>query len=141
MHYVTVENLTKAFGIVPLFDNISFHINEGDKIALVARNGVGKSTLLRILSGKETPDSGTVWINKSVTVALFEQDPKFDENKTVLENIFHTDNPTIAAIRDYEAAVDAAEEAAEKVREDDGQAISDALGKMDDLNAWSLKAR
>ncbi len=84
MHYVTVENLTKAYGIVPLFDNISFHINEGDKIALVARNGVGKSTLLRILAGQETPDSGTVWINKDVTVALFEQDPKFDETKTVL---------------------------------------------------------
>ena len=101
MHYVTVENLTKSYGIVPLFNNISFHINEGDKIALVARNGVGKSTLLRILAGQETPDSGTVWINKDVTVALFEQDPKFDETKTILQNIFHTDNPVIAAIRDY----------------------------------------
>jgi ATP-binding cassette subfamily F protein uup len=59
----------------------------------------------------------------------------------VLENIFHTDNPTIAAIRDYEAAVDAAEEAAETGREDDGQAISDALGKMDDLNAWSFESK
>ncbi|HEX8461448.1 MAG TPA: ABC-F family ATP-binding cassette domain-containing protein [Segetibacter sp.] len=141
MHYVTVENLTKAFGVVPLFDNISFHINEGDKIALVARNGVGKSTLLRILSGTETPDSGTVWINKGVTVALFEQDPKFDENKTVLENIFHTDNPIISAIRDYEAAVDASEDAAITGKEDDGQAISDALGKMDDLNAWSFESK
>ncbi|MDB5246498.1 MAG: transporter [Segetibacter sp.] len=141
MHYVTVENLTKAYGVVPLFDSISFHINEGDKIALVARNGVGKSTLLRILAGQETPDSGTVWINKGVTVALFEQDPKFDESKTVLENIFHTDNPVITAIRDYEAAVDAAEEAAEAGKEDDGQAISDALARMDDLNAWSFESK
>lgn len=141
MHYVTVENLTKAFGIVPLFNNISFHINEGDKIALVARNGVGKSTLLRILAGKETADSGTVWINKDVTVALFEQDPQFDENKTILENIFHTDNPVITAIRDYEAAVDAAEEAAEEGREDDGQKISDALSRMDDLDAWTFESK
>ncbi len=141
MHYVTVENLTKSYGVNPLFNNISFHINEGDKIALVARNGVGKSTLLRILSSKETPESGTVWINKDVTVALFEQDPKFDESKTILENIFHTDNPVITAIRDYEAAVDAAEEAAASGKEDDGQGISDALARMDDLNAWSFESK
>ncbi|HUM65714.1 MAG TPA: ATP-binding cassette domain-containing protein, partial [Chitinophagaceae bacterium] len=54
MHYVSVENLAKSYGIQPLFDNISFHIEEGDKIALVARNGMGKSTLLKILAGQET---------------------------------------------------------------------------------------
>ena len=70
MHYVSVEGLTKSYGINPLFKNISFHINEGDKIALIARNGIGKSTLLKILAGKETPDSGSVKINKEVTVAL-----------------------------------------------------------------------
>ena len=147
MHYVSIENLTKAYGIVPLFNNISFHVNEGDKIALVARNGVGKSTLLRILAGEETPDNGTVWINKDVTVALFEQDPKFDESKTILENIFHTDNPVITAIRDYEAAVDAAEEAAAEggpdLHQDDvhSQNISDALARMDDLDAWSFESK
>ena len=88
MHYVSVEGLTKSYGINPLFSNISFHINEGDKIALIARNGIGKSTLLRILTGKETPDSGKSWVHKDVTVALFEQDPQFEEGKSVLENIF-----------------------------------------------------
>jgi ATP-binding cassette subfamily F protein uup len=141
MHYVTVENLTKAYGIVPLFNNISFHINEGDKIALVARNGVGKSTLLRILSGKETADEGKVWINKDVTVALFEQDPQFDESKTILENIFHTENPVISAIKDYEAAVDAAEENTQSGNEDNGQGITDALARMDELDAWNFEAK
>ena len=70
MHYVSVEELTKSYGIKPLFSNISFHIEEGDKIALVARNGSGKSTLLKILAGKETADEGKVWINKDVDVAL-----------------------------------------------------------------------
>jgi ABC transport system ATP-binding/permease protein len=140
MHYVTVEGLTKSFGINPLFQNISFHINEGDKIALVARNGVGKSTLLRILAGQETADNGTVWINKDVTVALFEQDPKFDEGKTVLENIFHTDTPILRAIRDYEAAVDESEENSETT-DDYGSRIADALAAMDELNAWNFEAK
>jgi ABC transport system ATP-binding/permease protein len=71
MHYVSAEGLTKSYGIQPLFENISFNIEEGDKIALVARNGTGKSTLLKILAGQETPDEGKVWINKEVDVVLF----------------------------------------------------------------------
>ena len=77
MHYVSVEHLTKSFGIQPLFEDISFHIEEGDKIALIARNGSGKSTLLRILAGQEPADAGKLWINKDVNVALFEQEPVF----------------------------------------------------------------
>ncbi len=140
MHYVTVENLTKSYGINPLFDNISFHINEGDKIALVARNGVGKSTLLRILSGTETPDSGTVWINKDVTVALFEQDPQFEEGKTVLENIFHTGNPVLNVIKEYEAVMDASEDPDDN-SDPDGLRISNVLEKMDELDAWTFEAK
>ncbi len=131
MHYVSVEGLTKSYGVNPLFKNISFNINEGDKIALIARNGVGKSTLLRILAGAETPDSGKFRIHKDVTVALFEQDPKFDESKTVLENIFNSNNPIMAAISKYEAAVDA----------EDSDAISEAINLMDDLNAWDYETK
>lgn len=131
MHYVSAEGLTKSYGINPLFRNISFHINEGDKIALIARNGVGKSTLLRILSGTETPDEGKLFIHKDVTVALFEQDPKFDEEKTVLENIFHTNHPVLNVIREYEAAAES----------EDGEALAELFGKMDDLNAWEFEVK
>ncbi|HEY4208766.1 MAG TPA: ATP-binding cassette domain-containing protein, partial [Puia sp.] len=102
MHYVSVEGLGKSYGVKPLFGDIGFHVEEGDKIALVARNGSGKSTLLKILASKETADSGTVWIHKDVTVALFEQEPVFIEDKSILDNIFHHDHPVINAIREYE---------------------------------------
>ncbi|MDE1190879.1 MAG: ABC-F family ATP-binding cassette domain-containing protein [Arachidicoccus sp.] len=131
MHYLSAEGLTKSYGIMPLFRNISFHINEGDKIALIARNGVGKSTLLKILAGKETPDEGKLWIHKDVTVALFEQDPQFDEQKTVLENIFHGDNVVIKIIREYEEAVE----------KNDDNKIADLLVKIDELNAWDFDAK
>src|SRR5688572_23775403 len=104
MHYVSVENLAKSYGIQPLFEDISFHIEEGDKIALIARNGSGKSTLLKILSGAETPDQGKVWINKDVDVVLFEQEPHFEEDRSVLDNIFFHNHPVIRAIREYEDA-------------------------------------
>ncbi|CAN5530257.1 ABC-F family ATP-binding cassette domain-containing protein [soil metagenome] len=131
MHYVSAEGLTKSYGITPLFDNISFHINEGDKIALVARNGVGKSTLLRILTGKETPDNGKLWVHKDVTVALFEQDPQFEEDKTILENIFHIAHPVIGAIRKYELAIE----------NGDTDAMIEAMGVMDEMNAWVFEAK
>lgn len=131
MHYVSAEGLTKSYGVNPLFSNISFHINEGDKVALIARNGVGKSTLLRILAGQETADEGKLWVHKDVTIALFEQDPRFDENKTVLENIFHLNHPVILAIRQYEAAVES----------EDGIQIADAITRMDDLGAWDFEAK
>src|SRR6185436_20221423 len=104
MHYVSVEALTKAYGIKPLFQNISFHIEEGDKIALVARNGTGKSTLLKILAGKETPDEGKYRVNKDVDVVLFEQEPAFMEDRSIADNIFFHDHPVLNAIKEYEAA-------------------------------------
>ena len=131
MHYVTVEGLTKSYGINPLFKNITFHINEGEKIALIARNGVGKSTLLRILAGQEVQESGKVHISKGVTVALFEQDPKFDEDKTVLENIFTSNHPIMSVMRQYEAALDA----------DDAEMITECIGRIDELGAWDYEAK
>jgi ATP-binding cassette subfamily F protein uup len=131
MHYVSVADLSKSYGVKPLFRNITFHIEEGDKIALVARNGSGKSTLLRILAGKETGDTGTVWIHKDVTVALFEQEPSFIEDRSILDNIFHHKHPIIDAIRDFEDASDA----------EDADRLTDAIVRLDELNAWDFDTK
>lgn len=131
MHYVSVEGLTKSYGIKPLFENISFHIEEGDKIALVARNGSGKSTLLKILAAKEQPDSGKVWIHKDVTVALFDQEPEFVNDWSVLDNIFHHDHPTLNAIKAFEAANDAG----------DSTALSTAIARMDETGGWNFEVK
>jgi len=111
-------------------------IEEGDKIALVARNGSGKSTLLKILSGKEIADEGKVWINKDVDVALFEQEPHFDETKNVLDNIFQHNHPVINAIKQYELLVDE-----ENEQEPDEQLLSHAITQMDELNAWDFDSK
>jgi ATP-binding cassette subfamily F protein uup len=131
MHYVSVENLSKSFGTKPLFKQISFHISEGDKIAFIAKNGSGKSTLLKILANKEHADSGTVWIHKDVSIALFEQEPVFDESKSIIDNIFNFKHPSIEIVKAYELACEAG----------DVDAINNALEKMDTLNAWDFDAK
>jgi ABC transport system ATP-binding/permease protein len=131
MHYVSVEGLTKSYGIKPLFEDISFHIEEGDKIALVARNGSGKSTLLKILAGKETAENGKVWVNKDVNVALFEQEPAFFEDRSILDNIFHHDHPIINAIREYEAVSES----------NDSEKLGASIVKMDELGAWNFDSK
>ncbi len=131
MHYLSAENLTKAYGITPLFNNITFHINEGEKIALIARNGTGKSTLLKILAGQETADGGKLNINKEVHVILFDQEPKFEEGKSIAENIFGHDHPVLNAIRDFEMYSES----------EDGEALTNALIAMDELNAWDFDSK
>lgn len=131
MHYVSAEGLTKSFGIHPLFKNITFHISEGDKIALIARNGMGKSTLIRILAGQESLDNGKLSIHKDVTLALFEQNPQFEENKTVIENIFNSKHPILTAIRQYEVALETS----------DGDAMTAAMNTINELNAWDYESK
>jgi len=134
MHYVTVEGITKSYGEKPLFNNISFHIEEGDKIALVALNGTGKSTLLRILCGKETVDEGKVWVHKEVTVVMLEQQNAFDLKKTILANIFAQDHPILNAIREYEHLTD-------QDGDPDPALLANAIAKMDELGAWHFDAK
>ncbi|HEY0610583.1 MAG TPA: ABC-F family ATP-binding cassette domain-containing protein [Chitinophaga sp.] len=134
MHYVTVEGLTKSYGEKPLFRDISFHIEEGDKIALVALNGTGKSTLLRILCGKEMPDEGKVWVHKEVTVVMLEQQSAFNLNKSILANIFAQDHPVLNAIKEYEHLTD-------EGSEPDTAQLAAAIAKMDELGAWHFDAK
>ena len=131
MHYVSVEGLTKSYGITPLFKGISFNINEGDRIALIARNGVGKSTLLRILSGKEHPDAGTCKIHKDVHLVMFEQEPQFIETATVTQNLFNQDHPTMKAISNYEMAMES----------EDEDLITNSIMEMEENNAWDFESK
>ena len=132
MHYASAENLSKSFGIRTLFKNITFHVEEGDKIAFVARNGTGKSTLLRIFAGLDTPDDGTLWVHKDVKVIMLQQDTPFMETKSIRDNVLRLDNPVIKTVNAYEKYLDENKE--------DMDLLADIMGKMDELNAWNFES-
>jgi ATP-binding cassette subfamily F protein uup len=129
MNYVSAENLTKSYGIKVLFENITFHINEGDKIAIVAKNGSGKSTLLKILMGKEIADSGTVIINKDIQVVLFDQEIDFDPTLTIDEFMMTLDSAPIMALKNYH----------QSLHSTDNDFIEKALLEMEAHKAWDLE--
>lgn len=129
MNYVSAENLTKSYGIKVLFKNISFHINEGDKIAIVAKNGSGKSTLLKILMGKEIADSGTAIINKDIQVVLFDQEIDFDPDLNIEEFMMTLDSAPILALKNYHKSLHST----------DNDFIEKALADMEAHKAWDLE--
>ena len=129
MNYVSAENLTKSYGIKTLFKNISFHINEGDKIAIVAKNGTGKSTLLKILLGKEIADSGEVVINKDVQVVLFDQEIEFESQLSVEQFMMTLDSKPIQALKNYHKSLHST----------DQKFIEKALAEMEIHKAWDLE--
>ncbi|WKS95974.1 ABC-F family ATP-binding cassette domain-containing protein [Riemerella columbina] len=129
MNYITAEHLSKAYGVKTLFEDISFHINEGDKIAIVAKNGSGKSTLLKILMGKEIPDAGTIIINKDIQVVLFDQEIAFNPEDTVEEFMMKLDAAPINAVRNYHLSLNSS----------DPQFIEQALAEMEIHKAWDLE--
>ncbi|HRP89689.1 MAG TPA: ABC-F family ATP-binding cassette domain-containing protein [Edaphocola sp.] len=129
MHYVSADNLTKTYADKPLFDNISFNINEGDKIALVALNGTGKSTLLKIIMGKEHPEEGKIWIHKDVKVVLLNQEPSLIEDLNILENILSYDHPVVNVLKKYESLTDS-------TTPPDPTLLAETIQQMDELNAW-----
>ncbi len=128
MHYASIEQISKSFGIRNLFSKISFHIEQGDKIALVARNGTGKSTLLKIIAGLDQPDEGSVWVHKDIPVILLQQEHVFDEDRSILSNLLSGENPVFRLVQEYESAVEAGEELR----------LSDLMEQMEERNAWNL---
>ncbi len=127
--YLQAENLSKRWGELLLFENISFTIFEGQKVALIARNGTGKSTLLDLLAGKETPESGLITLTNDVKLGYFEQIPNLNPDHTVIEEIFTSDNEKVKTVKAFELAV-------AQNNQDEIAAIS---AKMDELNAWAIE--
>ena len=121
-----VENLTKSFGDLILFQDISFGLAEGQRVGLIAKNGSGKSTLLNILSGKEGYDEGKISFRRDLRVGYLEQDPHYPEELTVLEACFHHGNSTVQLIKEYERCM-----------ETEGHpGLDELLARMEQEKAW-----
>ena len=132
MNLLSVENISKAFGERIILQNISFGINKDQKIAFIAKNGTGKTTLLNIMAGKDLPDSGQVVFRKGIHIGFLSQNPYFDEELTVEETIFATDNPILRLIQTYEHALQHPE------NED---AYQKAFEQMELHNAWDFETQ
>ena len=129
--YLQIDNLTKSFGDLVLFENISFGIAEGQRVGLIAKNGSGKTTLLNIIAGKEGYDSGSIVFRRDLRVDYLEQDPQYPEELTVLEACFHHGNSTVELIKEYERCM-----------ETEGHpGLEDLLVRMDHEKAWEYEQK
>ena len=132
MNLLSVENISKAFGERVILENISFGINKDQKIAFIAKNGTGKTTLLNIMAGKDLPDSGQVVFRKGIHIGFLSQNPYFDEELTVEETIFAADNPILRLIQAYEHALEHPENEV---------AYQKAFEQMELHNAWDFETQ
>jgi len=132
MNYLTVENISKAYGDRVLFEDLSFGINKDQKIAFVAKNGSGKTSILNIVAGKDTPDSGQVVSRKGIHIAYLSQDHDFDADNTIEETIFATENKILPIVQQYEQALQ---------NPDDAEAYQAAFDLMDQHNAWDFETQ
>jgi ATP-binding cassette subfamily F protein uup len=132
MNLLTVENISKSYGELVLFENLSFGINKDQKIALIAKNGTGKTSILNILSGADTPDTGQVNYRKSTRVSFLAQEPVMDPNLTVEETIFASDNEILKVLANYEKAL---------LNPEDADAYQKAFEAMDRFQAWDFETQ
>jgi len=131
INILSIEGISKRFGDRELFSNLTLGIAQGDKVALIARNGTGKSTLLKIIAGKDYADEGRVVIRNGVRVGMLDQDTKFDSELTVHDAMMNTDIPGLNAIKEYENAL--------KINDPDQ--LHKAISVMDHLNAWDIESQ
>jgi ATP-binding cassette subfamily F protein uup len=132
MNYLSVQDLGKSYGIQTLFKGLNFGIDQGQKVALVARNGTGKTTILRALAGVESADTGEIVYRKGIQIAFLQQESYFGNAKTVFEAIYESENPMLLAIREYEAAL---------LNPDDTKVFQRAFDQMDQLEAWDYEVK
>ena len=130
MNYLTVENISKSYGELTLFEDISFSVHKDQKIAFVAKNGTGKTSILNIISGDDEADSGSVTYRKGIAVSFLSQDPKLDNNLTVEETIFASDNAILKVIANYEKAL---------LNTEDSKAYQAAFEQMEQHQAWDFE--
>jgi ATP-binding cassette subfamily F protein uup len=132
VNYLSVENISKSFGERTLFENISFGINKDQKIAFIAKNGSGKTCIMKIINGEDEPDSGNVVIRKGIRMAFLSQDSNLQDELTIEESIFASDNETLQVIQEYEKALENPE---------NEEAYQKAFDKMDQHNAWDFETQ
>jgi len=132
MNCLSVERLAKRYGPRQLFQDISFGLEKGQKTAIVARNGTGKSTLLKCIAGLETPDEGIVTFNKGLRIGYLDQNVEMTASHSLVDEMLDRDDPVTNAIRAYEHAV---------AQNLDGDALHSAIEKMTELDAWDHEAR
>jgi len=132
MNLLTVENISKSFGELVLFENLSFGVNKDQKIALIAKNGTGKTSILKMLSGTDSPDTGRVNYRKGIRVSFLEQEPEMDPNLTIEETIFASDNEVLKVIAAYEKAL---------TNPDDQDAYQAAFEGMEHHQAWDFETQ
>ncbi|AXH53738.1 ABC-F family ATP-binding cassette domain-containing protein [Clostridium perfringens] len=138
MNLITLENISKSYSEKILANNVSLGINEGEKIGLIGVNGTGKSSFLKIVAGVEEPDEGTVTKGNRVRIEYLAQTPDYDDNATVLEQVFKGNSEEMRILREYEELLEKIDKG--EVKENDSERLIRLQGKIDALNLWDMES-